>query len=159
MTEEVQATLEFMVTLSRGASETVTVDFATADGRHRRAGTYTAAEGTLTLSNVSGAHIADDVATGTIENDDPLQRAWLRPAGRASHRGGRLRIRGLRRQGHGHSLPGRGSVRGLREVRAGYRLELPHPERLELSLDGTRRVTSLDDMAPEHRVMLRLVLQ
>ena len=107
--------------------------------------------GHATLSNVSGAHIADDVATGTIENDDPLQRAWLRPAGRASHRGGRLRIRGLRRQGHGHSLPGGGSVRGLREVRAGYRLEL--------SLDGTRRVDSLDDMAPEHRVMLRLVLQ
>ena len=32
---------------------------------------------TLTLSNASGAHVADDSATGTIENNDPLQQAWL----------------------------------------------------------------------------------
>ena len=105
-TEETDATLEFAVPLSRAASGTVTVDYATADGTAQAGQDYTAAAGTLTfaagetqktvsvailddahdegeetltltLSNASGAHIADNVATGTIENDDPLQRAWL----------------------------------------------------------------------------------
>ena len=39
----------------------------------------------LTLSSASGgsAYIADATATGTIENNDPLQRAWLSRFGRA----------------------------------------------------------------------------
>ncbi len=28
-------------------------------------------------SNATGARIADATATGTIENDDPLQQAWI----------------------------------------------------------------------------------
>ena len=103
-TEETDATLEFAVTLSRAASETVTVDYATADGTAQAGQDYTGAAGTLTfaagetqktvsvailddahdegeetltltLSNASGAHIADDTATGTIANEDPLQQA------------------------------------------------------------------------------------
>ncbi len=113
VTEEADATLGFVVSLSREASETVTVDFATADGTAAAGRDYTAAVGTLTfapgetqktvsvavlddahdegeetltltLSNASGAHIADDTATGTIENDDPLQRAWLARFGRTA---------------------------------------------------------------------------
>ena len=113
VTEEAEATLEFAVTLSRAASETVTVDFATADGTAAAGKDYTAANGTLTfaagetaktvsvavlddahdegeetltltLSNASGARIADDTATGTIENADPLQQAWLARFGRTA---------------------------------------------------------------------------
>ncbi len=113
VTEEADATLGFVVSLSREASETVTVDFATADGTAAAGRDYTAAVGTLTfapgetqktvsvavlddahdegeetltltLSNASGAHIAADVATGTIENSDPLQRAWLARFGRTA---------------------------------------------------------------------------
>ncbi len=112
-TEETGATLDFVVTLSRAAAETVTVDYATADGTATAGQDYTAASGaltftagetqktvsvallddahdegeetlTLTLSNASGAHVADDSATGTIENDDPLQRAWLARFGRTA---------------------------------------------------------------------------
>ena len=31
----------------------------------------------LTLANASGARIADDSATGTIKNSDPMPRAWM----------------------------------------------------------------------------------
>lgn len=48
--EEAEATLEFAVTLSRAASETVTVDFATADGTAAAGWDYTAVEGTLTFA-------------------------------------------------------------------------------------------------------------
>ena len=110
-TEAADATLEFTVLLNRAASETVTVDYATADGTAQAGQDYTAAEGTLTfaagetqktvsvaviddahdegeetltltLSNASGARIADHTATGTIENEDPLQQAWLARFGR-----------------------------------------------------------------------------
>ena len=37
---------------------------------------------TLTLSNATNARIADGTATGTIENADPLQRAWIARFGR-----------------------------------------------------------------------------
>ena len=109
--EEADATLAFTVTLSRAASEAVTVDYATVDGTAQAGQDYTAADGTLTfaagetqktvsvavlddahdegeetltltLSNASGVDIADDVATGTIENEDPLQQAWLARFGR-----------------------------------------------------------------------------
>ena len=110
-TEAADATLEFAVMLSRATSETVTVDYATVDGTAQAGQDYTAAEGTLTfaagetqktvsvavlddahdegeetltltLSNASGARIADNTATGTIENEDPLQQAWLARFGR-----------------------------------------------------------------------------
>ena len=74
-TEETGATLDFVITLSRAAAETVTVDDAHDEGEETL---------TLTLSNASGAHVADDSATGTIENDDPLQRAWLARFGRTA---------------------------------------------------------------------------
>ena len=111
--EEADATLEFAVMLNRAASETVTVDFATADGSAQAGQDYTAANGTLTfapgetrktvsvallddahdegeenltltLSNASGARIADATATGTIENFDLLPGAWLGRFGRTS---------------------------------------------------------------------------
>ena len=37
---------------------------------------------TLTLSNPSGAYLADATATGTIENSDPMPRAWMVRFGR-----------------------------------------------------------------------------
>ena len=111
--EEAQgATLGFTVTLSRALSETVTVDYATADGTARGGSDYTRTSGTLTfhaneviktvsvpvlddnhdegsetltltLSNPSeNARIADGTGTGTIENDDPMPKAWLARLGR-----------------------------------------------------------------------------
>ena len=86
--EAADATLDFAVSLSRAASGTVTVDYATSDGSATAGADYTAASGTLTfaagetektvsvpvlddsidegeetftlrLSNATGAHIAD----------------------------------------------------------------------------------------------------
>ena len=97
--------VEFAVTLSRPASGTVTVDFATADGTATAGEDYTATSGTLTfssgeqsktisvpllddaidegqetftltLSNPSRARILDGEATGTIINSDHMPRAW-----------------------------------------------------------------------------------
>ena len=93
------------------AAHKVTVDYATSDGTATAGADYTATSGTLTfaagettktvnvpilddavdegeetftlrLSNVVGAHIADGEATGTITNDDPLQKMWLSRFGR-----------------------------------------------------------------------------
>ena len=112
-TEGAGATLEFAVTLSRAASGTVTVGYATADGTAVAGSDYTSASGTLvfdpgetsksvpvtvlddsvddegetvalTLSNPSGARLADAEATGTINNSDPLPRAWLVRFGRTA---------------------------------------------------------------------------
>ena len=112
--EAAGATVDFEITLSLAALETVTVDYATSD-RTATAGTdYTSTSGTLTfaagetsktvqvpvledsidegeetftltLSNVSGgnAWLSDATATGTIENSDPMPRAWLAGFGRA----------------------------------------------------------------------------
>ena len=110
--EGVDEAIDFAVTLSRAATGTVTVDYATED-RTATAGTdYTAASGTLTfapgetektvrvailddlidegretfrlkLSNAVGARIADGRATGRIGNTDPGQAAWLSRFGRA----------------------------------------------------------------------------
>ena len=111
--EAAGATLAFAVTLSRAASDTVTVDYATSDGTATAGADYTHASGTLTfaagetrktvtvavlddpqddggetltltLSNPSGAVFADAQASGVIENTDPLQRAWLARFGRAA---------------------------------------------------------------------------
>ena len=147
-TEETDATLEFAVTLSRAASETVTVDYATADGTAQTGQDYTATDGTLTfaagetqktvsvavlddahdegeetltltLSNASGARIADNVATGTIANEDPLQQAWLARFGRTAAQrvldGVQARLRaphesGIRATVAGHDLSGAGEV-------------------------------------------------
>ena len=110
------ATLDFVVSLSRAAIGTVTVNYATEGGDAEEDIDYVAAEGTLTfvegeqekivsvqvindshdedpetmtleLSDATGAYIADGEATGTIENSDPLQKAWLARFGRtvASH--------------------------------------------------------------------------
>ena len=109
--EKAGATLDFAVTLSRAVSERVTVAYDTADGTATAGKDYTAADGTLTfaagqtrktvsvavlddavdegaetltlnLSDASGALIADDTATGTIENSDPMPQAWLARFGR-----------------------------------------------------------------------------
>ena len=105
------ATLDFVVTLNRAASGTVTVDYATSDGTATAGADYTAASGTLsfaagetsktvsvpvvndahdegsetmtlTLSNATGAVIGDGEATGTITNDDPMPQAWISRFGR-----------------------------------------------------------------------------
>ena len=98
------------------AAHRVTVDYATGDGTAKAGEDYTATSGTLTfaagektktvsvpilddaidegeetfsfrLSNATGARIGDGEATGTISNDDPLQKMWLSRIGRtvASH--------------------------------------------------------------------------
>ena len=98
-TEEEDAALDFVVTLDPAASGTVTVDYATADGTATAGDDYTDTSGTLTfeagdttktvsvpinddaaddggetltltLSNASGAEIADTEATGTIRNTE-----------------------------------------------------------------------------------------
>ena len=108
---EADEALAFTVTLSRAASGTVTVDYATRDGTARAGEDYTFTRGTLTfaagelgktvsvpllddaidegeetftlkLTNPQGAAIGDGEATGTIENSDPLQRMWLSRFGR-----------------------------------------------------------------------------
>ena len=108
------ASIDFVVRLSRAAaSGTVTVDYATSDGSATAGADYTAASGTLTfsagqttktvsvtvlddahdddgetftlrLSNAAGARIADNEATGTIRNTDPLPKGWLARFGRTS---------------------------------------------------------------------------
>ena len=111
--EAAGASLAFVVTLSRSASGTVTVDYSTADGSAQAGVDYTAATGTLsfhagessktipvavlddahdegeetltlTLSNVSGGRLTDSEATGTIKNRDPLPRALLARFGRTA---------------------------------------------------------------------------
>ena len=106
-------TIDFAVTLSRAATATVAVAYATADGSATAGSDYTAHKGQLSfapgetattvrvpvlddahdegaetlslrLSAASGALIADGVATGTIENSDPLQQAWLARFGRTA---------------------------------------------------------------------------
>ena len=106
-------TLDFAVSLSRAASRPVRVAYATADGTARAGADYTRTRGTLRfapgetvktvrvpvlddahdegeetltlrLSKASRARLADRVATGTIENEDPLQRAWLARFGRTA---------------------------------------------------------------------------
>ena len=105
------AVLAFEVTLNRAAGGTVTVGYATADSTATAGADYTATSGTLTfaagetsrtvnvavlddahdegeetltltLSNPSGAYLADGTATGTIENTDAMPKAWLARFGR-----------------------------------------------------------------------------
>ncbi len=105
------ATLGFAVIRGAPASDTVSVDYATADGTARAGSDYRAARGTLTfapgetsktvpvdvhddaidegserfflrLTNARGARIADGEAVGTISNRDPVQKKWLARFGR-----------------------------------------------------------------------------
>ena len=110
--EAVGAVLDFRVSLtSPAAGESVTTDYATADGTAKAGEDYTAASGTITfasgerhktirvavlddavdegaetlalrLLNASGAVIADGVATGTIVNSGLVQKMWLSRFGR-----------------------------------------------------------------------------
>ena len=109
--EGADAAVAFPVTLSRAASGSVTVDYATRDGTakagedyERTRGTLSFAAGetektvsvpilddaidegretfTLKLMNPRGAAIGDGEAVGTIENSDPLQKMWLSRFGR-----------------------------------------------------------------------------
>ena len=111
--ENVDETIDFTVTLDRPASTTVSVDYATADGSAQAGVDYVAKSGTLTfspgersktvqvailddthdegeetftlaLSNASGGIIVDGLATGRIENHDPLPRALLARFGRTA---------------------------------------------------------------------------
>ena len=104
-------TLDFVVTLNRAASGTVTVDYATSDGTATAGADYTATSGTLnfvagetsktvsvtvlndahdegsetltlTLSNATGAVIGDGEATGTITNAGSMPQAWISRFGR-----------------------------------------------------------------------------
>ena len=101
--EAADATLDFAVSLSRAASGTMTVDYATSDGSATAGADYTAASGTLTfaagetektvsvpvlddsidegeetftlrLSNATGAHIADGGSV-TRHRASPSRRA------------------------------------------------------------------------------------
>lgn len=110
---EGDANMEFKVSLDPPAPRTVTVRYETADGTATAGSDYTAASGTLTfragstlqtlrvrvrddnvdddgetftvtLSNASGAIIEDAVATGTINNTDPIPSAWLARFGRTA---------------------------------------------------------------------------
>ena len=103
--------LAFAVTLDRARTEDTTVDYATSDGTATAGSDYTAKSGTLTfapgetsktvlvpviddahdedketmtltLSNPSGAYLADAEATGTITNTDLMPQAWLARFGR-----------------------------------------------------------------------------
>ena len=98
-TEEEDSTIDFVVTLNPASAETVTVNFATANGTATAGADYTAQNGTLTfnagetsktvqvsiidddfddnhetltltLSSASGAQISDSQATGVISNQE-----------------------------------------------------------------------------------------
>ena len=104
------ATIDFAVTLSRAGAASVT--YATADGTATAGSDYKVRQGKLRFAAgetektisvpvlddahdegaetlrlrllvASGATIADGVATGTIENSDPIPQAWLARFGRA----------------------------------------------------------------------------
>ena len=110
--EAAHATLDFVVTLDEPTSETVKVGYATRPGSATADVDYTSKNGrlvfapqeltktvsvailddlhdegsetlTLDLFFASGATIDDGVGTGTINNEDPLQRAWLSRFGRS----------------------------------------------------------------------------
>ena len=106
------AHLDFVVSLSRAATSTVTVNYRTRNGTAIAGQDFTDTSGTVTfaagdttrtvtvpvlddvhdegsetmklkLSTASGAQITDRKAIGTITNSDPLQRAWLSRFGRS----------------------------------------------------------------------------
>ena len=109
--ENTDQALNFTVSLDRVSTLPVSVDWATSDGTATAGEDYVASSGTLTfnpgtaaksiqitligdaidedpetmtltLSNARNAHITDATAIGTIENSDPLQKAWIARFGR-----------------------------------------------------------------------------
>ncbi len=109
--EGIDPAVVFPVTLSRAASGVVTVEYLTRDGTAKAGEDYERTRGTLTfevgetgktvsvpilddghdegeetftlkLRNAQGAWIVDGEATGTIENSDPIPKAWLARFGR-----------------------------------------------------------------------------
>ena len=109
--EAAGASVDFEVSLSGASASAVTVDYATADGTAAAGADYTTTSGTLTfasgetsktvsvpvlddthdegeetftltLSNPTGATIADSEATGAIANEDPAPKAWIARFGR-----------------------------------------------------------------------------
>ena len=109
--EGTDASIDFAVTLSRAASDEVTVRYATRNGTAKKGKDYRKAKGTLVfaagetaktisvallddakdegaetftlvLKKATGAAIADGEAVGTIVNADPLPKAWLARFGR-----------------------------------------------------------------------------
>ena len=151
--EATDAVLEFVVTLSRAASAAFTVAYQTSDGSATAGQDYTATSGTLSfqtgdtsktievavlddshdegeetltlrLSNPSGGRLADGEATGTIENRDPLPRAFMARFGRAVAvqvvEQVEERIQAPRRTGFEGRVAGRELRRGMeREVAVG----------------------------------------
>ena len=106
-----EAKLAFEVKLDRERATAVSVDYATSDGSAAAGEDYAAVDGTLvfapsettktvevlvfddehdegsetltlTLSNPRGARLGDATATGTIENSDPIPKAWIARFGR-----------------------------------------------------------------------------
>ena len=109
--EGADAHLDFVVSLSRAAASTVTVNYRTRNGTAIAGQDFTGTSGTVTfaagetaktvavavlddvhdegsetmklkLANASGGRLTDRKAIGTITNSDPLQRAWLSRFGR-----------------------------------------------------------------------------
>ena len=109
--EGVNPAVVFTVSLTRASTRSVTVDYATTDGTASAGEDYTATSGTLTfeagtveqtvsvpvlddasdegeetftltLSNPTGAILADAEATGTIANSDTMPMAWIARFGR-----------------------------------------------------------------------------
>ena len=158
--EAVGAVLDFRVSLpSPAAGESVTVDYATADGTAKAGEDYTAAAGTITfasgerhntirvavlddakdegsetftlrLSNASGAQIEDGEATGTITNHDEMLDAWLARFGRTVA-GQALEAIGPRMRGESGSRVVVGSFALDGEGKA-VESEPPAPDRVDL---------------------------
>ena len=110
--ENTDDALNFVVSLDRPSTLTVTVGYATSNATATAGTDYTATSGTLTfnpgdiaksvlvpvlndaiddggetltltLSNATNARIADATATGTIDNSDPMPAAWAARFGRS----------------------------------------------------------------------------
>ena len=104
-------TVDFVVSLSRPSTRTITVNYTTQDSTATAGQDYISKSGTLTFSagdisktvqvsvlddnideghetftlrlfNPSNAFLADSEATGTIQNSDPMPSAWLARFGR-----------------------------------------------------------------------------
>ncbi len=152
--EDDGAVLAFGVTLDRAAGGTVTVDYATANGTATAGEDYTATSGTLRfpagetsktievavlddshdegeetltlrLSNPVGGRLTDGEATGTIENRDPLPKAFMARFGRTVAvqvvEQVEERIQAPRRTGFEGRVAGRELRRGMeREVALGF---------------------------------------
>ena len=112
--EAADATLEFTVSLSRAASETVTVDWATVDGTATAGSDYTANSGTLTLR--AGRDLEDGRGRG---------------AGRFPRRG--------QRDADGDALEPVRCVSGGRRSDGHDREHRPHARRLAVALRAHRR--------------------